>query len=111
MRIVALTAAALCFASLAHAEQTGTSSQAANQRGSSGSTNQMTVGRPQAASMDTIKESLEKAGFQNVRVVDAAYLVHATTKDNDFVVMTINPPSRIVSTDSGPSKQSQGSSQ
>ena len=36
---------------------------------------------------------LEKAGFKNVTILDAAYLVQAQTEQGDTVMMTINPPS------------------
>lgn len=46
-----------------------------------------------AMTQDKLKQSLEKAGFTNVRVVDATYMVHAQTSDGNNVVMYINPPS------------------
>lgn len=43
-------------------------------------------------SADKLRQNLEQAGFKDVTVVDAAYLVHAQTKDGDFVLMLIDPP-------------------
>ncbi|MFO1039631.1 MAG: hypothetical protein U1E45_22535 [Geminicoccaceae bacterium] len=40
-----------------------------------------------------LRSDLEKAGFSNVNVLDAAYLVQAQTSDGNRVMMFINPPS------------------
>jgi hypothetical protein len=50
-------------------------------------------GRVMAMSMDTLRTSLKDAGFKDVRIVDATYLIHARTSDGNFVIMTVNPPS------------------
>ncbi len=49
----------------------------------------------QIVTQQKLKQSLQNAGFTNVQVVDAAYLVKAKTQDGDTVVMMINPPSEI----------------
>lgn len=49
--------------------------------------------QPTAMTQDKLKQSLEKAGFTNVRVVDATYMVHARSSDGDNVIMYIDPPS------------------
>ena len=42
---------------------------------------------------DRLRQVLSQAGFQEVKIVDAAYLVQAQTKEGDSVLMLINPPS------------------
>jgi hypothetical protein len=56
----------------------------------------------------TLRDSLKKAGFQDIMILDSAYLVQAKNSDGDSVVMLINPPatmgakpSRTSSTDGG----------
>jgi hypothetical protein len=39
-----------------------------------------------------LRRTLQHAGFQDIRIVDAAYLVQARTEDGDDVIMFINPP-------------------
>lgn len=60
-------------------------------------------GQAQGSQQQKLKDSLQKAGFSNVTVVDAAYLVHAKTADGSMVRMTINPPSMTTGMGSGPS--------
>lgn len=50
------------------------------------------MARPMAMTQDRLRQTLSQAGFQDVRVVDAAYLVQAKTKEGDTVLMMINPP-------------------
>jgi hypothetical protein len=46
----------------------------------------------QAMSQDKLRQQLTKAGFSNVKILDAAYLVQARTEDGSDVMMMINPP-------------------
>jgi hypothetical protein len=46
----------------------------------------------QAMSQAQLRGSLEKAGYKNIRIVDAAYVVQAVGPTGDQVVMYINPP-------------------
>lgn len=46
----------------------------------------------QAMSQVQLRGSLEKAGYKNIRIVDAAYVVQAVGPTGDQVVMYINPP-------------------
>ncbi len=46
----------------------------------------------QAMSQVQLRDSLEKAGYKNIRIVDAAYVVQAVGPTGDQVVMYINPP-------------------
>lgn len=64
-----------------------TSSQAAAQPSSSGAQAQVT-----AMSMEALQSNLEAAGFTNIEIVDAAYLVRAETQDGERVVMFLDPP-------------------
>ena len=46
----------------------------------------------QAMSQAQLRGSLEKAGYKDIRIVDAAYVVQAVGPTGDQVVMYINPP-------------------
>ena len=46
----------------------------------------------QAMSQVQLRQSLEKAGYKDIRIVDAAYVVQAVGPNGDQVVMYINPP-------------------
>ena len=56
------------------------------------------TGRPSVLTPAKLRESLEKAGFKDIQVLDAAYLVHARNSDGDMIVMTINPPTNAAAT-------------
>lgn len=49
-------------------------------------------GSSAANSQQKLKENLQKSGFNNVVVVDTAYLVTAKDADGSMVRMMINPP-------------------
>lgn len=53
--------------------------------------------QPKATAMgkDKLRQSLEKAGFSEVRVVDATYMVSARTAEGERVMMFIDPPSAM----------------
>jgi hypothetical protein len=50
---------------------------------------------------ETITSQLEKDGYRNVSVVADSFLVHATNKEGQSVVMIINPDSVFSMTDVG----------
>lgn len=52
-------------------------------------------------SYDEVQSSLEQAGIENVEVLNAAYLVRATSKDGEQVSFVIEPPVGGASADSG----------
>lgn len=68
------------------------------QQGQSAASSQQDM-QMQAMSRDRLAKSLEQAGFKNVTVVDATYLVQAQSPHGDQVMMLIDPPA--VSTTSG----------
>lgn len=39
-----------------------------------------------------LRRELRQAGFQNIRILDATFLVQAQTRNGDQVVMMLNPP-------------------
>ncbi|WP_029006921.1 hypothetical protein [Azospirillum halopraeferens] len=45
-----------------------------------------------AMTQDRLRQTMEQAGFQDIEVIDAAYLVQARTQDGDTVYMVVNPP-------------------
>jgi hypothetical protein len=66
----------------------GSQSQGAQAQGSQGQsrTSSPVVGQQQ------LRRQLEQAGFREVQVLDASYLVRARTQDGNSVFMIINPP-------------------
>jgi hypothetical protein len=75
------------------AQQKGSSSaQAGTQTGTQSSGQQQQV---KAMSQQKLRDSLQKAGFQDIKIVDAAYVVHARTSEGQMVVMYIDPPSAM----------------
>lgn len=89
------TAAILAFGVAgASAQQSPTKqSQPGTQADKKSDTMQNQSGVPKAMTQSQLRDSLEKAGFKNVTILDAAYLVQAQTSQGDSVMMTINPPS------------------
>lgn len=110
MKRTLITAAVLALATPALAQQSGSGqtgspgspqSQQQQQRGqqmpqsqTQGSQSTQGAGSAsQAMTQSKLRETLQKAGFRNVQIVDAAYLVQAQTEDGQPVMMVINPPS------------------
>jgi hypothetical protein len=87
MAMLGLTSAVALAAVPAFAQ----SSNQSGQQGKSASGQQSP--QIQAMSQEKLRSSLQKAGFSNVKVLDAAYLVQADTSDGNQVMMFINPPS------------------
>ena len=82
------------------AQQSGTQSQ-----GSPNAAAQA-ASQPPAAVQAKLRQSLEQAGFKEVKIVDATYLVHARTSDGNMAVMYIDPPAGSASTGSSASASS-----
>ena len=91
----ALAALAL-GAAPALAQSSGTSSG-----GSSGQTTTSSSGQssqsasqamPKPMTQDKVNQVMKEAGFTNVTILDAAYLVQGTTKDGDQVLVMLNAP-------------------
>lgn len=57
-----------------------------------------------------LTSALRRAGFTDIRVLDAAYLVRARTQDGDTILMYINPPTRSSSSNASQDHQSSSSS-
>lgn len=74
---------------------TGSQSASARSTASGGETQGMPMGR------DALRSHLEAAGFTNIEIVDAAYLVRARTQDGDQVVMFLDPPRQTASAQTG----------
>ena len=87
MAMLGLTSAVALAAAPAFAQ----SSNQSGQQGKSASGQQSQ--QIQAMNQEKLRSNLEKAGFSNVTVLDAAYLVQADTSDGNQVMMLINPPS------------------
>lgn len=50
---------------------------------------------------DRLREVLRGAGFSRIRVLDAAYVVHARAPDGRSVIMYIDPPARTTARSGG----------
>ncbi len=59
----------------------------------------------QASSQQALKEDLQKAGFNNVLIVNTGHPVIAKTADGSTVRMMINPPSKPGSAAGAPGRQ------
>lgn len=49
-------------------------------------------GQNRASQRTVLRQELRQAGFQNIRILDAAFLVQARTGSGQQVIMVINPP-------------------
>lgn len=56
----------------------------------------------------SVKDQLEKAGFNNVQVLDTTFLVSAEVHDGQQVLMVVNPPAAAGSAASGSTTGSGG---
>ena len=79
----------------------------------SGTSTQTTTGSTQSGSgaampQETVRKQLTDAGFKEVEILDASYLVRAQTEDGNSLLMVIDPPLADGSA-SGPSSDSSGS--
>lgn len=48
-----------------------------------------------AMSQQELRKNLEEAGFTNIRIVDAAYMVQAQNEQGDPVILLLNPPETV----------------
>ncbi|CCF22208.1 exported protein of unknown function (plasmid) [Pseudorhizobium banfieldiae] len=96
MKLATLTIASALFAVHAVAQtdsgnSTGNSTDASTTTtNQSAETSQSDSGSAMAQSK--VRDQLTKAGFQNVEILDASYLVRAQTEDGNTVLMVIDPP-------------------
>jgi len=91
--IVSLAALAITMTP-AMAQQSGARSSSGQQTGAASQSSARETNMT-AMSQGKLKKSLQQAGFKDIEIVDAAYLVHARTDDGHMVVMYIDPPSTI----------------
>ena len=93
MKTIAMTMAFGLLAAPAFAQTSGGSSSDATE----GQTDQSTqagssTSQMSAASQEKVREQLAEAGFQEVEILDASYLVRAQTEEGNTVLMVIDPP-------------------
>ncbi len=50
------------------------------------------TGTSRAGQRSMLRQELRQAGFQNIRILDATFLVQAQTRNGDQVIMIVNPP-------------------
>lgn len=92
MKTIAMTMAFGLLAAPAFAQTSGGSSSDATegqtgQSAQAGSSSQMS-----AASQEKVRNQLTQAGFKQVEILDASYLVRAQTEEGNTVLMVIDPP-------------------
>jgi hypothetical protein len=82
--------AALAFGSNAALaqSQSGTPTASPSSQPAQSASNAM----PKAMSQDKARQVMKDAGFTNVQILDATYLVQASTKDGDQILVVLNPP-------------------
>lgn len=96
--------AAMAFgATAASAQSSGQSGTAGSASTSSQSTQASSGAMPKAMSQDKVRQVMKDAGFTNVRILDATYLVQASTKDGDQILVVLNPPAIGIGTPAAPS--------
>ncbi|QLF68447.1 hypothetical protein FE840_002160 [Peteryoungia desertarenae] len=92
MKIAALTFAVSLLAVPALAQTSDTSTGSANTGTDSAATTSQTGVGPM--DQQKLRDQLSQAGFSNVQILDASYLVQAQTQDGNQVLMVIDPPMR-----------------
>ena len=92
MKTAALTFAVSLLAVPALAQTSDTSTGSAN----TGTDSAATTSQTDVGPMDQqkLRDQLTQAGFSNVQILDASYLVQAQTQDGNQVLMVIDPPMR-----------------
>jgi hypothetical protein len=65
-------------------------------------------GQSRASQRTLIRQELRQAGFQSIRILDAAFLVQASTGSGRQVIMVVNPPEQNGLTTSSSSGSNQG---
>lgn len=97
MRPLILATTLLAFLGPSAFAQTQTTSPTnSSQTGAASGQNDQTAnpqnnGSAQQAAIQQIRQDLQRAGFTDVRVVAQSFVVQATSKDGNPVVMTIGP--------------------
>lgn len=106
---------ALAFGSTAALAQSQSGTPAPSS--SSQSAQSASSAMPKAMSQDKVRQVMKDAGFTNVKILDATYLVQVSTKDGDQMLVVLNPPAMdrtgapaTTGATSGPSGGSSGSS-
>ncbi|MBO3759445.1 hypothetical protein [Ciceribacter sp. L1K22] len=97
--------AAPALAQSADTTDTGTSSTT-----STGSSQSGTGGIDPTTAQNNVRDRLNEAGFQQVEILDASYLVRAQTEDGNTVLMVIDPPMRGMGTSGSDTSGTSGSS-
>jgi hypothetical protein len=77
-------------ASSGGSQASGSKANGSQASGSQAGTGQQA--QTQAMGQDKLRQQLTQAGFRDVKILDAAYLVQARTQDGNDVMMMINPP-------------------
>lgn len=94
--ILSLSMAALTLPAFAQTSDTNTTTGQSSTTGQTdtAATGTTAMGTQDRVSVDRLRQTLSSAGFQDVQILDASFLVQATTEDGNMVLMVINPPMR-----------------
>jgi hypothetical protein len=96
MKLAVATIASTLLAASAMAQTSNDSSSSGN-ASTTGTSTDATAGSSQSGSgsamaQDKVRQQLTDAGFKQVEILDASYLVRAQTEDGNTVLMVIDPP-------------------
>lgn len=92
MKTIAMTMAFGLLAAPAFAQTSDSSSSDATEGQTGQSTQAGSSSEMSAASQEKVRDQLTQAGFKQVEILDASYLVRAQTEDGNTVLMVIDPP-------------------
>jgi hypothetical protein len=92
IRPFAVVAALALGSAGAFAQQSATGGTSQGSQSSTGTAKSTQDVQFHAMSQERLKKALREAGFQEINVVGATYVVHAKSEDGDSVVMYVTPP-------------------
>lgn len=96
-----LLTTALATAAFALAPELGLAQSSDQQQARSAQQGQTGQTQSLAMSQDALRRALEGAGFSNIQIVDATYLVRAQSPDGEQVVMFLDPPRQMAQAGQG----------
>jgi hypothetical protein len=93
--IPAISIAAMLVGSAAFAQSTGQPGAAQKPGPSQQQSPATSPGtQPSLMTKHSVEQSLQAAGFKDVKILDESFLVHAQSPDGTEVVMVVNPPAQ-----------------
>ncbi|KQW25436.1 hypothetical protein ASC71_21150 [Rhizobium sp. Root1240] len=110
MKLLIATFASTLLAASAMAQSSDSSSTDASKDTSTETTSASRQSGAAAMNQEKVRQQLTDAGFKEVQILDASYLVRAQTEEGNTVLMVIDPP-LAGSTSGSASGSSSGSSE